>query len=75
MTMRKMPDEEGPMRCPSCNSADSVEVEINLVEDSPFTFRACRRCETRWWQRDGRDVPITEVLDLVDSRVGKKRRS
>jgi formate dehydrogenase maturation protein FdhE len=54
------------MYCPECRSDDSMEIEITLRDADPVRFLSCRRCETKWWLRDGEMVSLDDVLDLAN---------
>ncbi|HEX9890661.1 MAG TPA: hypothetical protein VGB28_01190 [Actinomycetota bacterium] len=60
-----MADVKKISRCPSCGSDDVVAISMS-VEDAAVLFRACHRCEHRWWERDGHRVSLDAVLDLVN---------
>lgn len=54
------------MECPSCRGEDCVRIEIRLKGDEDTVrFFSCRRCETKWWERDGDTIALDEVLDLT----------
>jgi hypothetical protein len=53
------------MRCPHCDGEDCIQIEIRLKGEETVQFFSCRRCETKWWQRDGDTIALDEVLDLT----------
>ncbi|CAN5548870.1 hypothetical protein BH24ACT26_BH24ACT26_07480 [soil metagenome] len=54
------------MRCPRCHGEDCVHIEINLKgEQDTVQFFSCRRCEAKWWERNGDTIALDEVLDLT----------
>jgi hypothetical protein len=53
------------MRCPRCHGEDCVHIEINLKGEHTVQFFSCRRCEAKWWERDGDTIALDEVLDLT----------
>jgi hypothetical protein len=53
------------VRCPQCGATECISIEIHLATDDPLQFFSCRRCEARWWQRDGEPVSLEEVLSLA----------
>jgi transposase-like protein len=57
--------KEGRMRCPSCEDEDCIHIEINLNTDERLQFYSCRRCEAKWWERDGDTIELDEVLTLT----------
>ena len=38
------------------------------VSGADLSFATCHRCESKWWFRDGEQVPLTSVIGLVGSR-------
>jgi transposase-like protein len=53
------------MRCPQCHGEDCVHIEINLKGEDTIQFFSCRRCEAKWWERNGDTIALDEVLDLT----------
>lgn len=53
------------MHCPECRSDDHMEIEITLRDQGAVKFLSCRRCETKWWLRDGETISLNDVLDLA----------
>ena len=53
------------MRCPQCKGADCTEIELNLTDDQSVQFFSCRRCEAKWWEREGDSIALDEVLTLA----------
>ncbi|HEX2236311.1 MAG TPA: hypothetical protein VHK89_08550 [Actinomycetota bacterium] len=53
------------MLCPHCDGEDCIQIEIRLKGEETVQFFSCRRCETKWWQRDGDTIALDEVLDLT----------
>lgn len=51
--------------CPDCGASDFIEIELNLPDGTEVRFCSCHRCETRWWNRDGRSLGLEEVLELA----------
>lgn len=42
---------------------------ISLKVDSrDLSFTACHACEEKWWDKDGEDVELRSVIDLVSPR-------
>jgi DNA-directed RNA polymerase subunit M/transcription elongation factor TFIIS len=62
-----MSDVKRVTRCPNCGSDDVVSISMN-VEEAEVEFRACHRCEHRWWEQDGRSVSLQTVLARVNKR-------
>jgi hypothetical protein len=53
------------MVCPHCDGEDCIQIEIRLKGEETVEFFSCRRCEAKWWQRDGDTIALDEVLDLT----------
>ena len=60
------------MRCPHCDGEDCIQVEIQLKGEDQIQFYSCRRCEEKWWVRDGDTIALDDVLNLTSEREGKK---
>jgi hypothetical protein len=52
------------VRCPTCRVTAVTEISLKL-KGSSVTMHSCTRCETRWWDRDGEQVALHNVLDLA----------
>jgi hypothetical protein len=59
------------MACPHCRGEDTTQIEIRLAGEETVQFFSCRRCEAKWWERDGSTVALDEVLNLA-SEKGRK---
>jgi hypothetical protein len=55
------------MSCPNCRVSQLVEIGMNVGENR-VTMHSCSRCDTRWWERDGRRVAVNGVLQLATVR-------
>jgi len=44
-----------------------VQVGLTLKERS-VTMHSCSRCDTRWWDSDGEQVGLTDVLEMATVR-------
>jgi hypothetical protein len=53
------------MECPYCQGLDCIQIEIRLKGEETVQFFSCRRCETKWWERDGDTIDLEEVLHLT----------
>jgi len=53
------------MICPHCQGEDGIQIDIRLKGDEGVEFFSCRRCETKWWERNGDTIALDEVLDLT----------
>jgi hypothetical protein len=56
---------EEHMRCPHCGGEDCIQIEIHLQSDDTVQFYSCRRCEAKWWEREGGTISLDEVLTLA----------
>lgn len=61
------------MRCPECQGENSTQIEIHLTNDDAVQFFSCRRCEAKWWVREGDTVSLDEVLTLASKKHAKPR--
>ena len=52
------------MSCPTCRVTDVTEISLTL-KGSSVTMHSCTRCETRWWDQDGQQVALGQVLHLA----------
>jgi len=52
------------MTCPNCRGGRLVQVGLTLKERK-VTMHSCSRCDTRWWDSDGQQVGLTDVLELA----------
>ena len=50
--------------CPSCRQGDLITISMS-VSERDLTVATCHLCEAKWWLRDGEEVPLTSVLDVV----------
>ena len=53
------------MDCPTCEQSDVLEIEHVLPEDVEVRFFFCHNCEEKWWNRDGDDIDVSQILELV----------
>jgi hypothetical protein len=56
------------MQCPNCGGEDCIQIEIHLQTEDRVQFCSCRRCETKWWEREGGTITLDEVLDLASHK-------
>ena len=52
--------------CPSCGQGDLIGISMS-VSGSDLSFTTCHLCEAKWWYRDGRSVPLANVIGDVIS--------
>jgi DNA polymerase III alpha subunit (gram-positive type) len=57
-----MPEMTG--LCPNCRDGDLITISMSVGERD-LTFTTCHKCEAKWWQRDGEQVPLASVIDVV----------
>jgi len=44
-------------------------VQIGLtIKECKVTMHSCSRCDTRWWDSDGEQVGLTDVLEMATVR-------
>jgi hypothetical protein len=60
------------MECPRCHSTDFTEIQLHLKETETVEFFSCRRCEARWWNREGDTIELDEVLYLAGKKESPK---
>jgi Zn ribbon nucleic-acid-binding protein len=62
--------EASSMRCPHCDGQDCIQIEIHLQTEDTVQFYSCRRCETKWWVREGGgEITLDEVLSLASQKT------
>ncbi|HUQ64485.1 MAG TPA: hypothetical protein VM121_12085 [Acidimicrobiales bacterium] len=52
------------MTCPKCRGANLVEIRLTLHENH-LTMHSCAECDSRFWDREGEQVPLGQVLSLA----------
>jgi hypothetical protein len=52
------------VQCPKCQGEDCVQIEINLQAET-VQFASCRVCEAKWWEHDGGNIDLSDVLTLA----------
>lgn len=55
------------MPCPRCASRQVLEIDLT-VSGRDITLHSCPACETRWWDAEGEQVDVTNVIDLATVR-------
>jgi transposase-like protein len=63
MTLLSTPSTE--MDCPRCSKSDVLEIDHVLPDGIEVRFFWCHSCEEKWWNRDGVDIDIAQVLEIV----------
>lgn len=54
-----------PMDCPRCSQEDVLEIEHVLPDDIEVRFFWCHNCERKWWDKEGVDVDVAQILEIV----------
>ncbi len=63
------------MECPQCRSKDCTAIELHLKEEETVQFFSCRRCEAKWWEREGDTIALDQVLDLASKKDAEAPKS
>jgi hypothetical protein len=42
-----------------------LEIEHALPDGTEVLFFWCHNCEEKWWNREGVDIDVTQVLEIV----------
>lgn len=53
------------MDCPRCGTNDVIDIQQVLPEGVELHFFFCHGCEEKQWLREGKTVPLRDVLDLA----------
>ncbi len=53
------------MECPRCHVEDVIEIHQKLSDGTEVDFFSCHKCDERWWDRDGHEIQLAEVLELA----------
>jgi transcriptional regulator NrdR family protein len=53
------------MQCPKCGANDVIEIRQNLPDGTELHFCSCHKCAERWWDRDGEQLELADVLKLT----------
>ena len=56
--------ETNPGTCPECKQGDLITISMS-VSERDLNFTTCHMCESKWWFRDGEEVPLQSVIGLV----------
>lgn len=52
------------MPCPVCRDKKLVEITLKAGERR-LVLRSCSACETKWWESEGREVALGNVLEAA----------
>lgn len=53
--------------CRACGSGEVVTISLT-VDSQDLSFTSCHACEEKWWDKDGEDVELDSVINLVSSK-------
>lgn len=53
------------MDCPRCSQEGVLEIEHVLPDDIEVRFFWCHNCERKWWDKEGVDMDVTQILEIV----------
>jgi hypothetical protein len=45
---------------------------LHLTGEETVEFFSCRRCEARWWEREGDSIALDEVLTLAAKKDAQR---
>ncbi len=51
--------------CSACGADSVIQIDLTLADGTQVDFYSCHQCESRWWNRDGKDLELDAVLDLA----------
>ena len=54
------------MSCPKCAKHRLIAIGVTIGEDR-VKMHSCSNCGVRWWEREGRPVPLPKVLELASA--------
>jgi transcription elongation factor Elf1 len=52
------------MPCPVCRDKQLVEITLHAGSRT-LILRSCSSCETKWWESEGREVGLENVLEAA----------
>ena len=53
------------MKCPRCKVDDVIEIHQKLPDGTEVDFFSCHKCDERWWDRDGKEIALADVLRMA----------
>ncbi len=56
------------MSCPNCRGENTTEIIIHLKDEETVQFYSCRKCEAKWWEREGDAIDLAEVLQMASNK-------
>ena len=57
-------ERKARMPCPVCRDKKLVEITLQAGEQS-LILRSCSACETKWWESEGEQVGLGNVLQAA----------
>ncbi len=53
------------MDCPQCSTPDVIEIQQTLPDGAEVRFFSCHHCEEKWWTQGGRELDLSQILEMV----------
>lgn len=57
------------MQCPKCGVDDVIEIRQKLPDGTELHFCSCHKCNQKWWDRDGEQLELADVLELTRKAI------
>jgi hypothetical protein len=51
--------------CTSCGQTSVIQIEMKLPDGTQVMFCSCHVCEAKWWDKEGEEVSVDGIIDLV----------
>lgn len=51
--------------CPACGSDSVINITLTTQGGDPIAFHSCHSCDRRWWNKDGEQIDLSNVLELA----------
>ncbi|MDK1019013.1 MAG: hypothetical protein QGD89_06400 [Actinomycetota bacterium] len=51
--------------CTSCGENSVIQIEMKLPNGTEVIFCSCHVCEAKWWDREGEEISVDGIIDLV----------
>lgn len=42
-----------------------IQIEMKLPNGTEVIFCSCHVCEAKWWDREGEEISVDGIIDLV----------
>jgi DNA-directed RNA polymerase subunit M/transcription elongation factor TFIIS len=52
------------LRCSTCGEESVIQIELTLPDGTEVVFCSCHRCESKWWDRDGKHLDLDALVDV-----------